>query len=290
MTQEVVKFYATDGITLDGYINKNETGSNKILIQVHGMTSNCFKYRENAISSKVSELGIDTLCFNNRGSEVAKLVKDNNGNIKIGGSAYEEISECYYDICGAIKFVVDRGYSDIYLQGHSLGATKIVYTYNKMLKENNEFLKNIKAIILLSLVDLPMVVKHYGENYISYATEKVEKGEGQVIMQSDSFPYPLSAKVFLRYAINNDDIDFAKFGNEEDNFEVLNNIKIPLFLRWGTDNEILLLDAEKQVEFVKRKIQNKNLDVGLIEGANHSYYGKEEKLAREIYEFLNTAK
>lgn len=288
MTQEIVKFYATDGITLDGYINKSEKPSNKLLIQVHGMTSNCFKYRENAISDKVAEIGIDTLCFNNRGSEVAKLIKGEDGSIRLGGSAYEEISESYYDICGAIRFAIKRGYNEIYLQGHSLGSTKIIYSYNRMLKENYEYLNNIKAIILLSLVDLPMVVKYYGKDYIDFAKERIEKGEDQVMMQSDAFPYPLSAKVFLRYAVNNEDIDFAKFGNEEDSFEVLNSFKIPLFFRWGNVNEILLLDVEKQVDFVRRKIHNEHINVGYIDGANHSYFGKENVLADEVYDFIKS--
>ena len=253
MSQEIVKFFATDGITLDGFINKCDKETKKILIQVHGMASNCFKNRGNVISNEVNEIGIDSLCFNNRGSEVVKLIKGTDGNVRYGGSAYEEISESYYDICGAIKFALDRGYTDIYLQGHSLGSTKSIYAYNRMLKENKELADHVKAIILLSLVDLPMVVKYYGKKYISYAEEKVSKGEGNVFMKADAFPYPLSAKVFLRYALNNQDIDFAKFGNEEDNFDVINSFKIPLLFRWGNVEEILTLPVEKQVDFVKRK-------------------------------------
>ncbi|MBR3281577.1 MAG: hypothetical protein IKI57_07095 [Clostridia bacterium] len=287
MTQEIVKFYATDGITLDGYINKCENNTNKILIQTHGMTSNCFKYKANAISNEVLKNGIDSLCYNNRGSEIAKFIKGKDGVVRLGGSAYEEISESYYDICGAIQFALDRGYTDIYLQGHSLGSTKTVYAYNRLLKENNELASHVKALILLSLVDLPMVVKYYGKDYLEYAKEKMEKGEGNSMIAPDAFPYPLSVKVFLRYATNNGDIDFAKFGNEEDDFEVLNSFKIPLFFRWGNVEEILSLDVEKQVDFIKRKIHNDKLDASFIDGANHSYFGKEEQLAKEIAEFLN---
>ena len=286
MSIDLVKFQATDGVTLDGYINNCGKKTNKILIQIHGMTSNCFRYRETAIQESVSRLGIDTLCFNNRGSDVAKVIKDNNGKSKIAGTAYEEISECYYDICGALQFVIDKGYNEVYLQGHSLGSTKVVYTYNKLLKENSKYLDNIKALILLSLVDIPMVVKYYGEKYISIAEQKVSNSEENYMMQ-EAFPYPLSARTFLRYVKNNDDINFAKFGNEEDDFEVLNSFKIPLFFRWGNVNEILLLDIDKQVDFVKRKINNPNIDVGYIDGANHSYFGKEKQLAEEITKFIS---
>ena len=286
MIQEIVKFNATDGITLDGYINKCEKNTKKILIQIHGMTSNCFKYRNNVIADAVANLGIDTFCFNNRGSEIAKLIKGNDGITRLGGTAYEEITECYFDLCGAIELALSKGYEDIYLQGHSLGSTKVVYTYNRLLQDNKEYANHIKALILLSLVDLPMVVKHYGKDKIEYAKALVDKGEGKIIMESDSFPYPLSAKVFLRYATNNDDINFAKFGDEEDNFEVLNSFKIPMFFRWGNVEEILSLSVDKQVDFVKKKIHNNHMDVGFIDGANHSYHGKEKQLASEIENFL----
>ncbi len=73
MIQEIVKFNAVDGITLDGFFNKCDKSTNKLLIQIHGMTSNCFKYRNNVIAEEVAQLEIDTLGFNNRGSDVAKL-------------------------------------------------------------------------------------------------------------------------------------------------------------------------------------------------------------------------
>lgn len=135
MITKIIKFNATDGIILDGYLNKCQENTNSILIQVHGMTSNCFKNRDKMITSKVEELNIDTLCFNNRGSEIIKYCPKDNGEKVLQGTAYEDVEECFYDIVGAIQFAVNLGYKNIYLQGHSLGSTKIVYTYNKMLKE-----------------------------------------------------------------------------------------------------------------------------------------------------------
>lgn len=286
MSQEIVRFSATDGVTLDGFIYKCDKPTKKVLIQVHGMTSNCFKYRNMEIADSFAKIEVDSLIFNNRGSEVAKLIKPGEGAVRLAGTAYEEISECYYDIVGAINFALSRGYDEIYLQGHSLGATKVVYSYNKMIKEDVELSKHVKAIILLSLVDLPMVIKYYGNDFIPFAKERVEKGQGEYLMQTEAFPYRLSAKVFLRYSVNCEDIDFAKFGHDEDNFEVLNSFNIPLFFRWGNVGEILSLPAEKQVEFVKKKINNENLNVGFIDGADHSYHGKEAKLTEEMTTFI----
>lgn len=75
MTTEIIKFNAKDSVILDGVLIKCENITDKILIQIHGMTSNCFKNRDKAISNKIRSLGIDSLCFNNRGSEIIKYCK-----------------------------------------------------------------------------------------------------------------------------------------------------------------------------------------------------------------------
>ena len=158
---ELVDFLATDGVLNNGYLVNS--GSKKIVIATHGMSSNCFKEREKTISTKLNENGIDFFVYNSRGSELVKYVKkiDSQGNETkcLGGTSYEDPKEGYYDILGAIKEMVNRGYEEIYLQGHSLGSTKVLYTYNKLKEENSDYLKFVKGIILLSLVDIPRVLK-----------------------------------------------------------------------------------------------------------------------------------
>ena len=134
MSVEIVKFNATDGIHLDGILNKCNTDSKRVLIQIHGMTSNCFKNIDKIIAEKVNGIGIDVLDFNNRGSDVVRYIKNDNVTL-LAGMAYEKVEDCYYDIVGAIEFVLSLGYEEIYLQGHSLGSTKVVYTYNKLQKK-----------------------------------------------------------------------------------------------------------------------------------------------------------
>ena len=51
----------------------------------------------------------------------------------LGGTSYEDVLEGYEDIVGAILKLKEIGYKEVYLQGHSLGCTKIVYTYNCLL-------------------------------------------------------------------------------------------------------------------------------------------------------------
>lgn len=289
---ELVDFLATDGVLNNGYLVNS--GSKKIVIATHGMSSNCFKEREKTISTKLNENGIDFFVYNSRGSELVKYVKkiDSQGNETkcLGGTSYEDPKEGYYDILGAIKEMVNRGYEEIYLQGHSLGSTKVLYTYNKLKEENSDYLKFVKGIILLSLVDIPRVLKIYlKERYdevVSLVKDMKESGRELELMKPGSFIHPISVKSFLCYSIDSEEIDFARYSDNEYNFDKLNNIDVPLFMRWGNNNEMIEQPADELISLLNSKVNNKFKNINYIDGADHGYTKKEDILAKEIVDFL----
>ena len=279
---ETIFFKAQDGVILNGIMYKNTNKTAKIIISVHGMATNCIKKRDEIIAKKANEINIDFLAFNNRGHDLVNYIKkESEEKPELAGTAYEEIAESYEDIVGAINYAIEQGYKEIYIIGHSLGCTKTIYTYNKLIEENEKgILEKIKGIILLSLVDIPLAIQVYLKDdfpvMVTYAKNmKREKMENQ-LMPAESFIHPISVKTFLRYAIENKDIDFAKFSDKNYNFEELNNIKVPLFMRWGNQRELIIQEADKLCEQLKGKIKNDKLDIGYIDGADHSYTGKEE--------------
>lgn len=289
MNIETTFFKATDGVDLKGIIYKSQNKTQKILISIHGMATNCIKERDEKIAQKVNELNIDFLAFNNRGHDVINYIKKEKQ--ELAGTAFEEISECYNDILGAINFATSQGYEEIYIMGHSLGSTKTIYAYNKLIEEQQEdVLNKIKGVILLSLVDIPLAMQVYLKDdfpvMLTYAKNMKKEGMENELMPEKSFIHPISIKTFLRYAINNKDIDFAKFSDSNYNFEQLNNIKVPLFMRWGNDRELIIQKADELCDLLRTKINNSKLDIGFIDGANHSYTGKEEILANQIKEFI----
>lgn len=294
---EIIDFLATDGVKLNGILYNCKEKSNEVILAVHGMTSNCFKERDKVISENLNENGIDYFCFNNRGSELARYIKkDINGKEEkiIAGTSYEDVLEGYEDILGAIIKLKELGYENIYLQGHSLGCTKIVYTYNELVDEEEyDVLSNIKGVILLSLIDIPKAIKVYlGDKfseYVSLAEEKEQEYKSYELMPKDAFINPISAKTFLRYVRDNKDIDFAGYGKDNE-LEKLNNIKVPLMMRWGNQNEMILQSADELVNIVTNIIENKNKDIDYIDGANHQYNGKEKELAEQIIEFIKSNK
>ena len=308
MRVELIEFCAVDNVQLNGMVYG--TNGKKIIILVNGMSSNCLKKREKIIATEVQKEGYDFLFFNNRGSELVKYIscKTENGVSKfLGGTSYENPEDGFFDILGAIRKAIELGYEEIFLQGHSLGCTKIVYTYNRLKEiaekdnskevkkeEAKEIINKIKAIILNSLIDIPRALKIFqGDKYnefLNYATKKEENGEVLDIMPSKSFIHPVSVRTYLKYAKYNENIDFAKYHDKADEFEVLNNIDVPLFMRWGDTNEMIEQPAEILVNLMNQKIKNKNKDISYIAGADHGYHGKELDLANQIVNFLRKIK
>ena len=286
---ERVYFNTEDEIELVGLLERPKNPTKRVVISVHGMQSNCLKRREDILSKEISNAGVAYFAFNNRGAELMTYTRKTTGEkILNGGSVYENVLDGYYDIKGAINKMLELGYTDIYLQGHSLGCTKIVYTYNKLKNENN--VKNIKGIMLLSLVDIPDCQKYdLGDKYaemMEYAENKEKEGKLNDLMPIESFDHPICVRSYLRYFKYKKDIDFARFCDKDYNFKELNNIQIPLFLRWGNVHDLVLQNLSNLIEILKSKIQNEKLDIGYIDGADHGYTGKEETLAKEIISFI----
>ena len=286
---ERIYFNTEDQIELVGLLETPDKPTNKVIISIHGMQSNCLKQRETILSNTVVNAGIAYFAFNNRGAEVMTYTKKVTGDKQLnGGVVYEDVLDGYYDIKAAINKMLELGYTQIYLQGHSLGCTKIVYTYNKLKNENN--VANIKGIILLSLVDIPDCQKYdLGSKYeqiLQYAEEKERQGKLEELMPEESFDHPISVKSYLRYFKYNKDIDFAKFNCMDYDFKELNSIEIPLFMRWGNVHELVIQNLDDLVKFLKSKIKNNKLDIGYIDGADHGYTGKEKELAKEIINFV----
>ena len=294
---EKIYFNTDDNVELFGLLNRpdNNLKTDEVVISVHGMQSNCYKKREDILGKVINKSGIAYFAFNNRGTEIACYTKKTDGSkILNGGSAFEDVLESYYDIKGAVDKMIELGYEKIHLQGHSLGCTKIIYSYNRLKEEKYENLDKINSVILLSWVDLVELQKYdLGiEKYnkvLELAIEKEKNNQEMDLLPSDSFDHPISVKSYLRYYRDNKDINFARFSDKEYDFKEINNIDIPLFLRWG-EIDLVIQSLNELIDFLKIKINNSRLDIGYIKETDHGYSNKEEVLGKEIVEFINVNK
>lgn len=302
MNIEKVYFEATDGIKLFGILHRKEVEEyqlieqcKEVVLSVHGMTSNCFKKREDIFAKEFTDNGIDYFCFNNRGADIVgyyERIKDGKlvGRIE-AGSARENFVDCYHDIKGAILMLLRKGYETIYLQGHSYGSSKSVYTYNKLKEENEaQILNHIKAITLLSIVDVPRVCRALLWDKYNLAIEEAEnlikEGKEDVFITREHFLHPMSAKNFLFFNQIGGEADLVPFGASEPDFSALNNIECKLFMCWGKEKDMIMQSPEELEQILRNNITNKDFEIKFIEGTGHNYHFKEKETAQEILKFL----
>jgi len=289
-----IYFETEDKIELCGLLHEPEKETCEIVIAVHGMQSNCLKKREDIIAGELTDNGIAYFTFNNRGHDLVNLTNKrcDDKSFKIQcGTSLENIEDSYYDIKAAINSMLTEKYKKIHLQGHSLGCTKIVYSYNRMKQQNdNEILDKIESIILLSMVDIPCAIKFLFagniESLTSYMEKEQKEGRGQRLVAVSDNVIPMCPNTFLKYVKYNDSINFARYSEDNYEFKELNEINVPLFMRWGNNNELILQKADELSNAMSNKIKNNNKDIGFIDGATHNYKGKEKILANQILEFI----
>ena len=252
---------------------------NKVVIFIHGMYSDCLKRRDDIFGEELNKAGYAYFTFNNRGAEVGNLNMD-----LLQGTGFENSYDGYYDIEAGIKAMEKRGFKEIHIIGHSLGCSKVLNWYPKKKV-------NVVSVGLLSLTALSDKYRQIAGDKaykmaISIVESQISKGKGNELLKPEIYPKPISANTFN--TIFNSQSEFNTVFYEDENWkaESLNVIEEPLFMRYGTVNETTTKSADETVNLIKKLVKNEKLDVGYVNGADHSYHGKENELINEYIEFL----
>jgi pimeloyl-ACP methyl ester carboxylesterase len=99
--------------------------SDLALVLVHGVAMNFYLPPLVTFGEKLTERRYHCFVINTRGHDwIARA-----GNLtKFGGSAYENLEDCLFDLDGALAYLNKQGYRRFIFVGHSLGAIKsIIY-------------------------------------------------------------------------------------------------------------------------------------------------------------------
>lgn len=289
MKGKLVKFYASDGLELDGLIWEAEN-SKKCLVHIHGMAGNFY---ENPfivhVCQKANKQGLSVLSFNNRGHELmADSIVLNKGKLKskITGSIHESPETFTLDVRAALNFLEKLGYKEFIIEGHSLGCHKALFTALEL--KNRQ---NISGLILLSPWETiglqKKELKKGFEKALKIAEKLVLQGKGSELMPKWSFIMPLSAKTFLEYFESKTKMNVFEFNDLEWNAKELRETGKPILIVYGTKNESTV-NPKKAVEIVSKKARN--VTAKTIENASHSYRGYEKQLAKTVIEWITKKK
>lgn len=281
---ELVRIQTKDHLELQGLFFEPVQKTDKAVIHIHGWTGNFY---ENVSMEHIAKGLLDKsfafLTFNNRGAGfIQEFIKKSDSKVKyvkIGGSL-EHFEDCLIDIEAAVLFIQNRGYKNIYLEGHSTGAQKAAYFAH-------EIKNDLKGLILLEPADDPEIAKSMlGEKYeeaLKTALEYIKSGAPDKAMPSwVSFGFGTSARRFL--SIAKPDSTEGRLFHYSGDLKELKNINLPMIIIFGSKSQYQE-NSKNTIETLSKKLSK--VTTKIVDGGDHWFRNHEDKLKSLIISWLD---
>lgn len=284
---ELVKTTTKDNLILHGLFSEGEK-EKPVVLFVHGFRGDFFSEDYVLeIAEKLKSKDISFLTVQNRGTASDYVINTTDKSHKRYGSDFEVLKEAHLDIDGWIDFLLERGFKNIVLCGHSLGTLKVV---RYMIE--GKYIKSVSGLILLAPPDNIALTEVYtkgkGIKYLKDAVKKVKERQGEEMTPSSFLDVVISFKTYASWHTEGDLSNIFSFHKKGYTFPILNKIKIPVMAAIGTKDEFLEMAKIGDAKLVMDKLRNNigNFTGYILEGADHEYKGFEKEVAGYILDFV----
>ncbi|MBI3486251.1 alpha/beta fold hydrolase [Candidatus Daviesbacteria bacterium] len=277
----------SDNLILQGLLYEPEQKTNKLILHIHGMAGNFYENRFLDYMAKTfTKNGYAFLAVNTRGHDYIAdfpIAGDKEDDIRIG-NVFEKFEECVLDIKCWMDFAAKK-FSQITLQGHSLGCSKVVY----YLSETKD--KRVKNLSLASPTDMVGMIERWSgsKQTAELSKKRVSEGKGEEIFPKvlGDWAY-LSASTYLNFVTRGNSIDIFNTYAKHTRSIALESIKIPTLAFFGTGDDICITKTPKEaLEIIKSKAKNcPKFDIEVIKDAPHSYFNHEQEVTDLILNWL----
>lgn len=171
------------GTVLHGVLFSAATQTKTVVIAITGIHgnfySNPFYYN---IGETLSGAGVDFIYAQTRNA-FGKMQQTNalSGEPETIGSFNEDFAKTIEDLTAYIDFAECRGYENIVLAGHSLGANKVIY----YLSETHD--RRVSKFLLLSPANVTHLTNFVSGQERAYIRQQVANGNGQNMLPFELF-------------------------------------------------------------------------------------------------------
>lgn len=278
-----------DKLILQGLLHEPEKPTKNLILHIHGMSGNFYENRFlDAMASTFTDNNWAFLAPNTRGHDfIADLpVAGSKEKFRRIGNIFEKFEECVLDIKCWLDYAEKKGFTNIVLQGHSLGCAKVVFYLYKTGD------KRIKKLVLASQADMVAFGLKGWANYeemMTLAHKLVKEGKGKEILPEvfEKWSY-LSAATMIDFHTKGNPIDVFNTYDKNTPSKALESIRIPTLAFMGTDHDSYTTKTpQESLKIVKAKAKNcPKFDTFIVEGAPHSYFSHEQEVAELIINWV----
>ncbi len=133
MRMELCRVQTDDGLVLDGALISPDTTPRTLhqidaFLLLHGTGSNFYSPGVlETFAAQAVNAGVPALRVNTRGHDGISSIPSVQGSVP-GGATHEVIADCLHDVRAWLDFLIDRGFTNIALVGHSMGGVKSIYS------------------------------------------------------------------------------------------------------------------------------------------------------------------
>lgn len=269
-----------DGLLLPVLYRKVKN-SKTIVIHTHGMAGSFQENYVDALAMAYNELGYSFASYNNRGTGYVTAFIKKDKLITVG-SNFELFKESDMDLDAVVNYFIEKGYENIILSAHSYGCNKMINYYSKNLK------KPIKKLVLISPCDVILqTLYRLGDNYDELLNKaknmKKEKKEDGIVSFA-FYPLCFSCKTFLNDFVPEQENDIFRYRTPNYKSKVLRNIKIPVDVIMGENDNVLFMNNKEAVmTFLKNNLKTANFI--FVKDCGHTY-----KNVKNLYECIRQEK
>gem|GEM_PF-407179 len=285
---KIIKTETKDGLILNGLLFEPAEKTCKIIINIHGMSGD--PYSSSFYPAMISLYPANKIAFlstENRGTHSVTQFNTTEGTTQNIGNIYELFDDCLYDIQGWVNKALELGYTEIWLQGHSLGTSKVIYFMDKTPS------KNVHGIILLSpwgMMEFDKEEQLPHARLLLEAEELIAKSKENQILSESLFGDDalMSAKTYISFFGNKSKTGIFDYSSPNSPWEAMNMISVPVIAFTGDKDDGIVpdLDPYEAMKILESQLINCPTKKTIVfDGADHDFSGFGDRIAREVISF-----
>ena len=283
MHVELVQTTTPDGLRLWGALGQaSRQPASCLVLCLHGVASNFYASSlMQSLGESLNQAGLDVLRVNTRGHDNFCTIGSRDGARRMG-AAFEIVDDCRHDIAGWVELAKERGYQEVILLGHSLGALKVIYS------QAHQPIEEVSALLAISPPRLSCQAFQaaetsslFGES-LELAQQRVSEGHGEELIEI-RFPLPLliTARGYL---------DKYGPGERYNLLTFIQQVRSPLLVTFGSlevdQGSIAFAGLAEAIGHATAADPDWPGTISVIPGADHHYSDRHDQLASLLTRWL----